>query len=405
MSRKTLLIQSALCATAIGGAFVAGRASVGSTDPAAESGARSGAAQAQRSQASSGPRATALPGRPDTAAEATAAAARAIQPATPEQASARLKEIFENEDPVSRMADFLGYLKSLKSNEARTAALTSMMENFNPRERGKELSMLMSEWASVDPQAALGAVKDNKDWTGHMAAATVLSKWVTSNPDAAIAWATENGKEANETENGNYYMVGLLGSLAKTDLDRAATLAQTMNRSRARGDAMERVLDQYLSQRSPEATQTWATSLPEGPFRDGLLSRLAGRLASKDGASAAQWASTLPEGQNKPQVLAQVVERWSREQPNEAGAWLNQLPVSPATDDPRETFAWQVQKNDPEAAIAWAGTISDQGRRERATRELIKTWFERELDLARQWVDASNVSPRIKQRYGTRTNG
>jgi hypothetical protein len=65
----------------------------------------------------------------------------------------------------------------------------------------------------------------------------------------------------------------------------------------------------------------------------------------------------------------------------------------------------QVQKKDPEAAIAWAGTITDEGRRERATSEVVKSWAEREPDLARQWVDSNNVSERIKRRYGTKPNG
>jgi hypothetical protein len=305
------------------------------------------------------------------------------------------------------MTDFLALLKTLDTNEARSAALAGLMENFNPRERARELNMLMSVWASADPEAALASVKDDKDWTGKMAASTVLAKWVGTNPDAAIAWATENGKEANATDNGNFYMAGLIGGLAKTDLDRAALLAQTgMNRSRARGEAMERVLDQYQAQRSPEATQQWAASLETGPFNDGVLKSLAGRMASKDGPSAAAWATSLPETENKPQVLAEIVDRWSRDQPNEAGAWLNQFPVSTATDSPRETFAWQVQKKDPEAAMAWAGTITDEKRRERTTSELIKTWAQREPEAARQWVDGNaNLSEQVKTRFGSKPNG
>jgi len=133
--------------------------------------------------------------------------------------------------------------------------------------------------------------------------------------------------------------------------------------------------------------------------------RLAGRLAAKDAPAAAAWASTLPENENKSQVLSQVVARWSRQNPNEAGTWLNQFPPSTATDDPRETFAMQVQKTDPEAAIAWAGTITDEKRRDRATRDVIKSGAEREPDMVRQWVDTNNVSDRLKQRYGTRRKG
>ena len=403
MSRKSLFLQSALCASALGGAFLAGRATV-STPVTAAPASTSNPVVNWSANSPAGMANAAKSWNPVPAGGATALG-RKVSP-NPEQARARLKTIFENEDPVTRMTDFLAFLKTLDSNESRAAALGTLMENFNPRERARELNMLMSDWAGDDPVAALTSVKDNKDWTGNMAASTVLSKWVQTNPDAAIAWAVENGKDANDTENGNFYMVGLLGTLAKTDLDRAVQLAQTgMNRSRARGEVMERVLDQFLAQRSPEAAQAWAGSLGQTPFKDGVLSRLASRLADKDAPAAAAWATTLPDNENKSRVLAEVVQRWSREQPNEAGAWLNQFPASTATDDPRETFAMQVQKKDPEAAIAWAGTITDEKRRERATSEVVKSWAEREPDLARQWVDSNNVSERIKQRYGTKPNG
>lgn len=407
MTRPSQLLQSSCLAAAIAGAFLAGRATAPTSR--APSGTVGGAAgpssrSIQEKLAASSPlgaKASAA-GSP---ASAEAAKLALLASPTPEQASARLKTIFENSDPVSRMTDFLGFLKTLDSNESRTAALATLMENFNPRERARELNMLMSQWAGSDPAAALASVKDNKEWPGQMAASTVLTKWVSTNPDAAIAWATENGKESDQTETGNYYMVGLLGALAKTDLDRAATLAQSMNRSRARGDAMDRVLDQYFAQRSPEATQAWAASLGASPFKDGVQSRLAGRLADKDAPSAAAWASALPDSENKPKVLSEVVQRWSQAQPNEAGAWLNQFPASAATDEPRETFAMQVQKTDPEAAIAWAATITDANRRERATRDLLRSWTERDPAQARQWVDSSQLSAPLKQRYGSKPNG
>ncbi|MES2468773.1 MAG: hypothetical protein V4675_15830 [Verrucomicrobiota bacterium] len=403
MSRKSLLLQSALCATALGGAFLAGRATVSPPVPAAP--ASGGHPVVNLSASSPDGMANAATPRNSVPTGGATALGRKVSP-NPEQASARLKTIFENEDPVTRMTDFLAFLKTLDSNESRAAALGTLMENFNPRERARELNMLMSDWAGADPVAALASVKDNKDWTGSMAASTVLSKWVQTNPDAAIAWATENGKEANDTENGNFYMVGLLGTLAKTDLDRAVQLAQTgMNRSRARGEVMDRILDQYLSQRSPEAAQTWVGSLGQGPFKEGVIGRLASRLADKDAPAAAAWATALPDSEAKPRAMAEIVQRWSRADPNEAGAWLNRFPASAATDDPRETFAMQVQKKDPEAAIAWAGTITDERRRERATSEVVKSWSEREPDLARQWVDSNNVSERIKRRYGTKPNG
>jgi hypothetical protein len=53
--------------------------------------------------------------------------------------------------------------------------------------------------------------------------------------------------------------------------------------------------------------------------------------------------------------------------------------------------------------MAWASTITDEKRRERATSDLIKNWVEREPAAARQWVDnAPNLSEKIKERFGTK---
>ena len=234
-----------------------------------------------------------------------------------------------------------------------------------------------------------------------MAANMVLGNWAQKVSDAAIAWATENGKESAATDEGNRYLAGVLGGLAKANLDRAAALAESMPRSNVRGEVMDRLLDQYFAQRTPDAARDWVGGVQDGAFKSGLLGKLAGRL-DKDAASAATWAGSLPESDAKPYVLSQVVERWSREQPNQNSAWLNQFPPSASTDQPRETFARQVQKDDPEAALAWASTITDERRRSRATRELVRTWAEREPDAARQWVSGSNLPPEVKQRFANR---
>ncbi|MES2708496.1 MAG: hypothetical protein V4726_18025 [Verrucomicrobiota bacterium] len=400
--RFTLVLQSAVCTLAVGGAFIAGRVT-GSLDSVNGN-------DRKNAQILPGITANSPPGSKKNAdgpeagknggsKEADAGTTGRIT--TAEQAAARVKAIFDQQDPVARMTDYLAFLKTLKDNDSRSAALGAMLENFNPRERGRELQMLMTQWGAADPAAALASVKERKDWIGGMAANMVLGNWAQKNPDQAIAWATENGKEAATTEDGNRYLVGVLGGLAKTDLARAATLAETMPRSNARGEVMDRVLDQYFAQRSPDAARDWVSGLQDSPFKNGLLGKLAGRLADKDATSAASWASTLPDSEAKPYVLSQVVERWSKDQPNEAGAWLNQFPPSASTDQPRETFAWQVQKEDPEAALAWAGTITDERRRSKTTRDLVRTWAEREPAAARQWI-SSNLPAEARQRFGNR---
>lgn len=240
---------------------------------------------------------------------------------------------------------------------------------------------------------------------GMWAASTVLQNWAKTDPDSAIAWATENGKKLNESDDGNSYMASVISTLAKTDLNRAVELAQSMNRSRARGDVMDKLIDQYFAQRSPDETRQWADSLTEGPFKDGLLGRLAGRLADKDLASTVTWAQGLPDGAAKPRVLSEIVGRWADKDPNEAGQWLNTFPPSAQTDDPRERFAWSVQEKDPEAAIAWAGTITDEDRRSRTTWRLAREWMQREPEAATTWINTSDLPADTKESLLHRRRG
>lgn len=397
--RLSLVLQSTVCTLAIGGAFLAGRFTRSLDD---DGGGSRKNTQILSNIAANSPLGAKIAetGKSGESKDADSTAGSRIS--SPEQAAARIKAIFDQQDPVARMTDYLAFLKTLKDNDSRSAALGAMLENFNPRERGRELQMLMTQWGAADPNAALASVKERKDWVGGMAANMVLGNWAQKNPDAAIAWATENGKDTAATDEGNHYLAGVLGGLAKTDLTRASSLAEAMPRSAARGEVMDRVLDQYFAQRTPDAARDWVSGLQDSPFKNGLLGKLAGRLADKDATSAASWASTLPDSEAKPYVLSQVVERWSRDQPNEAGNWLNQFPPSAATDQPRETFAWQVQKEDPEAAIAWAGTITDERRRSKATRDLVRTWAERDPAAARQWVSTSNLPAEVKQRFANR---
>jgi hypothetical protein len=301
---------------------------------------------------------------------------------TPEE---RLKALFEIEDPVEKMTAFMQLLPTLQTNEDFSAAVGSMMENFDPRGRGRELSMMMTEWAKRDPLAALTAAAQVKDWPGKYAASAALQTWVKSDPQAAKNWAMENGKDANKDE-GNYYMVSVISGLAKTDLSTAAAWAQEQPRSKARGDMMEKILDGFTKQRGTSAATDWAASLEAGPFKDGVTRRLADRLSEKDPNQAATWIATLPAGDSKVGAMAELMDNWAHKDPNAAGLWLKNYQPSPETDQPRQTFAWNIRESDPEAAIAWAGTISDPKLRDNSMVDLLRDWKKRDQKSAQSYM-------------------
>jgi hypothetical protein len=297
----------------------------------------------------------------------------------------RLKALFDLDDPTEKMTAFMALLPSLKTNGDYQVALSSMMENFDPRGRGRELAMVMSEWAKRDPLAALAASSKIKDWPGKYAASAALQTWVKSDPQSAKTWALENGKDMNP-DDGNYYMAAVIGGLAKSDLSTAAAWAQEQPRSRARGDMMEKILDGFAKQRGTAAATEWAASLESGPFKDGVTRRLADRLSEKDPLQAATWITGLPPGDTRSGAMAELMDNWSHKDPNAAGLWLKNYRPSPETDEPRQTFAWNIRESDPESALAWAGTISDQKMRDRSMMDLLRDWRKRDQKGAQDYM-------------------
>lgn len=328
---------------------------------------------------------------------------KAISELTPDETKARIKDILAIEDPLERMEAYLDFIRGVKGDEQIAAAMESLTENFSGRERGREFSMFMTRWAKESPEAALAWTQTHDDWRSQWGTQTALKVWARTNPDKAVEWALAHPPK--NKEEGNHHMVAAIEGIAKFDIDRAAQLAQNMDRSEARGRAMDRVLDEYTKQRGDDAAKTMVAALPDSPYKNGILGRLAERLADKDVKSAAAWASSLPESDAKPRAVTEVINEWAEKEPNDAGTWLNSMPRTAAMDEPRERFAWKVQERDPEAAIAWASTITDEKRRTEASYRLVREWMNREPDNARAWVADSQLPPEMKERLINRRRG
>jgi len=326
----------------------------------------------------------------------SARSARAISDLSPEETAARMKAIMAIEDPLEKLEAWLEFAKGIKGDEQMAAAMGSLTENYNNRERGREFNLLMTRWAKESPEAALAWTQKHDDWRSQWGAGTVLAIYARTNPEAAIAWA--NAHPNKDKEEGNWHMASVISGLAKDNPESAATLAQNMDRSEARGRAMQHVLDSYFKLRGPDAARDMVMALEEGPYKNGIIGQLAERLADRDPASAAQWAATLPEGEVRPRVLTEVVDEWAEKNPNDAGTWLNGLGNGPEMDQPRERYAWKVQEQDPEAAIAWAGTITDERRRTETSLRIVREWMQREPENARAWIAGSPLSDEMKER-------
>jgi len=330
-------------------------------------------------------------------------AARPISELTAEETAARMKDILAIEDPLTKTEAYLEFMKGLKGDLQIAAAMEALTENYSSRERGREFAMLMTRWAKESPEAALAWTQTHDDWRKNGGTQTALAVWAQSDPAKATAWAMAH--PPRKKEEGNYHLVGVIAGVAKSNPELASHMAENMDRSEARGEAMNRVLDSWFKLRGDEAAKGMVMALEEGPYKNGLLGRLGERLADKDPKSAAQWAAALPPSEAKSGIVTEVIDEWADNNPDEAGTWLNAQPHDATMDEPRERFARSVLERNPEAALAWANTITDEKRRHEASYRLVRGWMEREPDIARAWVTTSQLPADMKERLINRRRG
>ncbi len=310
----------------------------------------------------------------------------------------RLEALAALEDPIARMAGYLEFLKSLQTNEEMAAAVDSVATHFQGRSRGREMSMIMSMWAQKDPEAALASTEKLKDWTQFSARDTALSIWTKSDPDAAKNWAMAHNTDPEGKGEGNWNMLGIIGTLAKTDLDKAIAWAQEQPRSQVRGEMMDRLIDNLEKQRGIESAKAWAVSLEPGPFREGVLRKVAWEITEKDPLKGAEWITQLPKSEGKQEALNNLVDHWAERDPNSAGKWLQQFPNDPQMDQPRQEFAWEIRERDPESAVAWAGAITDAKQRDKAMVNLLRDWSKRDQQSAVQYMQKNNWPAEAQQK-------
>jgi hypothetical protein len=308
-----------------------------------------------------------------------------------------LKSVMEQKNPVARMQGFLDVLAGLGPGEMPDAV--TVLKDMGGSS-GKELSLMLHQWAQMDPASAAGWLSESDDgrfkgWAGRL----VMEDWAQRDPLAATAMAETLGKTIKEGEN-NPWLSGVIRGLAENDPRSAGVLTQKLSYGEERGDAVEQVVDSFFtSDPGGDAAREWAESLPDTDprLKAGVTARVADALAKSSPEKAAEWVADLPEG-SRSRAMASVAGRWASKDPNAAGTWLDSIPASPERNEAVVNFAWTVRREDPEAAMIWAGTITEEEQRNETTYRLAREWVREDPESAKAWVGQSALPENLRQR-------
>ena len=332
-----------------------------------------------------------------------------------------VKQLMTQEDDIVRMNGLLRLLDAVRDPEDLKTMLGAINlrgdRGFGRGARFTEYSMILEKWTQLDPKGAIGFAngKDREEkWIG---TSTVLRTWTRTDAGAAIAWAQENSKKADGAEDQQGRGPGggqpgftsspvsiVLSQLAHSDLEKALSVAATETFDR-RSRTLDTLANELVGQRGLDGARSAVDGMAAGSLREGLTAQLAGKLAEKDPKSATEWAFTLPEGDVKSRALAETIGGWAKQDAAAAGAFMAKLPATAEADRSRESYATVVAEKDPKGALAWATTITDKDRQQRAVESVVRTWVKQDAPAAKEWIAQSPLPAEVKTKMLSPSRG
>lgn len=152
---------------------------------------------------------------------------------------------------------------------------------------------------------------------------SIVAKWATTEPDAALAYI--DSLQVTDLERQNLDMA-LASATARKDPKAALDTWLERNASATViPDELNKIVGAWMMP-GPEAAAQWLDSLPEGPQRDAIYSGSIRALAGFDQYSkAAELASHIESSEYRAKAFQTLDKQWSLSQPDAAATWKSGL--------------------------------------------------------------------------------
>lgn len=325
-----------------------------------------------------------------------------------------------------------------------SSALDMLSKLPEGRRRNAMMFELLQRWGKSDPAAALeyaGNVESMR--LRYQALERVLSGWATQDPVAAMAWLDEHsGSESLRTFQRQF--MAIVNGYAEKDpvgaFNYALNLPENLRSDRQmKAMALNRSIESLLAKGEVQTAMNLVQNLPEGNIRNQALNQFVGEWARQDPQAALKWtealsnegdqrmlrrslmrswAETDPQSaanwlaqQNVPEsdmagLVTGLIARWSEYDTEASAQWLNQMPPSPEIDRAVAVYTAQVAADDPEGAMSWAVSITDENLRNRLMSRVASEWKEADPESFNRYLQDANLDPAVKEMLqNTRAGG
>jgi hypothetical protein len=247
-------------------------------------------------------------------------------------------------------------------------------------------------WAQGDPVAAAEALASlPKSEVTRQAWLQVAESLAAHDPAAALEWVKQHGDQDSVSA----ATQGLMSGWWQKDPAAAEAYARA-NSDTLVGQQAASMLANRMAVADPEKAAAWAAQLSNPDARAMSELTVTAAWANRDPVAASRWIETLTQTDGA-MISGTLSSAWARNDPAGAARWISSL-----TGDVRDSaiagYSSVVALSNPADALGWALSIGNEQIRTRTAIPLATKWLARQPEAARQWIEASDLSPAEKSR-------
>jgi hypothetical protein len=262
------------------------------------------------------------------------------------------------------------------------ASLDRALTNQNTGERVREFGRVFALLVQRDPEAALAYVRTMprgiERTSGLLMALDAISR---TNLDRALALARELATGHDESD---IYSV-LFDRLARANVPTAVAQLTQVPAGEPRDKALRALTDLWARTDAPAAVK-WAQSLPDPADRAPALETALYNLATRDPLQTIELAQKNLTGAALDRLVLIALDKLTETDPQGASGLVALLPPGETQNHAAIGVARALAAQNPQNALAWAGTLKDNTARWVASTNVYTVWAKADSTAAGAYV-------------------
>ena len=283
---------------------------------------------------------------------------------------------------------------ALWAAEDSESALLWLESNAQGLARLETLNNGVELWAERNPTEASQWIDGMaNDGSKAIAAKALAAKWAQAEPTVAAEWVAglpvgpvqEKAKEA------------LVQSWVMQDAKAASIWALAEAEFNGDYDLLGETILEF-SKQSPEEAESFVRDLAQANYSEiAVASHVMGR-AEEDPAATAEWLAKMAPTDPiySAEYANELMQIWAESDSIAASEWLSAQNPGEQRDAAISGFSESILRYEPEAAAAWANTISDADRRMEQLGRNVGIWAGTQPAEALEWVQTAELEPSVR---------